>query len=219
MENGQQWQGKLCYAYGTSLTSQTWGKYIPWLERLSGLAIVNHGLPAQGLTNLGGCSTGKTKEAIMNLDDGKQQADLILLEVGANEGGPYGEIFDTGDDTFCGCLNQSLRYLLQNTAAQIVVIPSTVLRDAPEDCQYYYNYLLKTEEVCKINRVWFLGHADGMGQARLKDNDRFIWDNVHQTDLGGYNRAVSVWSMLKHVPLFNAEIPQQLDTLEGGGQL
>ncbi len=74
-----------------------------------------------------------------------------------------GEIFDTGDDTFCGCMNQSLRYLLQNTDAQIVVIPSTVLKDAPEDCQYYYNFLLKAEEVCKINRVWFLGHADGLG--------------------------------------------------------
>ena len=54
MEQGQHWKGKLCYAYGTSLTSATWGNYIPWLAKLSGLQIVNKGIPAEGITNLGG---------------------------------------------------------------------------------------------------------------------------------------------------------------------
>lgn len=62
MEWGRQWQGKCCYAYGTSLTSATWGNYIPWLAELSGLNIISRGIPAEGITNLGGCSTGKIKE-------------------------------------------------------------------------------------------------------------------------------------------------------------
>lgn len=210
MEWGQQWQGKRCYAYGTSLTSETWGNYIPWLAQLSGLEIVTRGIPAEGITNLGGCSTGKVKEAILTLEDGKAAADLILLEVGANDNGPVGDLFDTGDDTFSGCLNQCLGYLLKNTDAQIAVIPSTVITDAPETAKHYYHLLLQAEAVCKINRVYFLGHADGLGQARISKDPRFVWDNVHQTPLGGYNRALSLWSRLKDVPCFFPNLPDDL---------
>lgn len=215
MDNGQQWHGKSCYAYGTSLTSATWGNFIPWLAQLSGLKIVNCGIPAEGITNLGGCSTGKIKDAICSLEDGKTEADLILLEVGANDNGPIGDLFDTGDDTFSGCLNQCLRYLLQNTDAQIVVIPSTIPTAPPETKKDYYQLLLQAEAVCKINRVYFLGHADGLGQARISRDARFVWDTIHQTPLGGYNRALSVWSQLKNVPLFWSALPASLKLPEG----
>lgn len=215
MEWGQQWQGKCCYAYGTSLTSATWGNYIPWLAELSGLNIINRGIPAEGITNLGGCSTGKVKDAILSLEDGKAAADLILLEVGANDNVPVGDLFDTGDDTFSGCLNQCLRYLLEKTDAQIVVIPSTVPTDPPEKLKYYYQLLLQAEAVCKINRVYFFGHADGLGQARICKGTRFVWDNVHQTPLGGYNRALSIWSQLKNVPLFIPKFPDACVFPEG----
>ena len=207
MAEKSHWAGKLCYAYGTSLTSESWGKYIPFLQQLSEMKIVNLGIPAQGLTNLGGCSTGQTKAAVMNLQDGKEQADLILLEVGANEGGEIGDIFDLGDDTFCGCLNQCLRYLLQYTCAQIAVIPSVVPIAPPWERKDYYQRLLKTEEVCKINRVHFLGFANGLGQARIFEGQRFVWDNIHQTELGGKIWAQSIWSVLKNTPLFCSDIP------------
>ena len=215
MEEGKHWNGKCCYAYGTSLTSATWGNFIPWLTQLSGLRIVNRGIPAEGITNLGGCSTGKVKDAICSQEDGKATADLILLEVGANDAGPVGDLFDTGDDTFSGCLNQCLRYLLENTDAQIVVIPSTIPTASPENKKYYYQLLLQAEAVCKINRVYFFGHADGLGQARICKNTRFVWDNVHQTPIGGYNRALAIWSQLKNVPLFWSELPDTVELPEG----
>lgn len=210
MEQNTHWNGKLCYAYGTSLTSVTMGKMIPWLAQLSGLKIVNKGLPGEGITHLGGHSTGKVKEAILCVDDGKTEADLILLEVGANEGGAIGDIFDIGNDSFCGCLNQCLRYLLQHTNAQIVVYPSTIPTSAPETRKDYYQRLLCAEAVSKINRVYFLGHADGLGQSRISKDDRFVSDQIHQTLLGGYNRALSIWYQLQQVPLFVPELPKDL---------
>ena len=58
----------------------------------------------------------------MNSDDGKENADLITLEVLPNEGERLGSIYDTDDESFCGCFNQCIRYLQENTRAQIVVI-------------------------------------------------------------------------------------------------
>lgn len=204
---GIHWKGKKCYAYGTSLTSISQGKYIPYLAQLSGLEIVNRGIPGGGITNLGGYSKGQVKHEIMNLYDGKAEADLILFEVGANEGGELGNLFDADDMTFCGCLNQCLRYLLQHTDAQIAVIPSSVAQETKE---IYYQRLFKLEEVCKMNRVYFLGHADGLGQYRIAKDHRFVVDHIHQTEIGGYNRALAIWSQLKHVPLLYTELDPSL---------
>ena len=44
------WNGKLWYAYGTSMTSIQQGEYVPVVEKLSGLRVVNYGIP-------GGCLT------------------------------------------------------------------------------------------------------------------------------------------------------------------
>jgi len=46
MEN--HWKGKLWYAYGTSMTSIEHGEYMPVVEKLSGMNVVNKGIP-------GGC--------------------------------------------------------------------------------------------------------------------------------------------------------------------
>ena len=39
------WNGKLWHAYGTSMTSTSWGKYVPVVQELSGMTVVNHGIP------------------------------------------------------------------------------------------------------------------------------------------------------------------------------
>ena len=39
------WKGKLWYAYGTSMTSIAQGKFVPVVEKLSGLTVVNKGIP------------------------------------------------------------------------------------------------------------------------------------------------------------------------------
>ena len=107
------WNGKLWYAYGTSMTSIKQGKYVPVVEKLSGLRVVNLGIPGGCLTP-DGYGKGNGKRAVMTLEDGKQDADLITLEVLPNEGKIVGDIYDTDDVSFCGCLNQCLRYLQEN---------------------------------------------------------------------------------------------------------
>ena len=180
---------------------------VPYLKELSGMDAVNLGIPGGGLTNLGGYSKGQVKAAIMNLDDGKNTADLITLEVGANEGGAHGYKYDLGDDTFCGCLNQCIRYLQENTDAQIVVFPSVATINEPSTMPQYYERVEKIREVCEINRVYFIAPNSGLGYARIKNNKKYVKDNIHQTKLGGYNFAHSIWASLKNIPLWYSELP------------
>lgn len=203
------WNGKLWYAYGTSITSVTYGKYAQYLEKISGMKLHNCGIPGGGITNLGGCSKGEVKAAIMSLEDGKAEADLITLEVGANEGSVHGDKYDIGDDTFCGCLNQCIRYLQQNTNAQIVVFPSVATKSEPSTAKHYHERVEKIREVCEINRVYYLGVGSGLGYARISNDTTYTRDNIHQTDLGGYNYARFIWSGLKNVPVWYTEIPEE----------
>ena len=76
--------------------------------------LVNRGIPGGCLTP-DGHGKGNNKRAVMDPDDGKMQADLITLEVLPNEGAKVGNIYDTDDESFCGCLNQCLRFLQENT--------------------------------------------------------------------------------------------------------
>ena len=203
------WNGKLWNAYGTSITSVKQGKYVPYLEKISGMKVVNHGIPGGGITNLGGYSKGQVKSAIMTLDDGKAEADLITLEVGANEGGANGYKYDLDDTTFSGCLNQCLRYLLENTSAQIVVFPSVASTTDPNIAKQYYERVERIRECCEMNRVYFLGTGSGIAYSRLAKDKTYVLDNIHQTDLGGYNFARFIWSGLKNIPLWYTEIPEE----------
>ena len=110
-----QWKGKLWYAYGTSMTSVEQGKFVPVVEKLSGLTVVNKGIPGGCLTP-DGYGKGNVKTAVLDPDDGKKDADLITLEVLPNEGAKVGDIYDTDDESFCGCFNQCLRFLLRRRA-------------------------------------------------------------------------------------------------------
>ena len=203
------WNGKRWNAYGSSITSIKQGTYVPYLEKISGMKVTNLGIPGGGVTNLGGYSKGQVKRAIMTLDDGKAEADLITLEVGANEGGPHGYKYDMDDTTYCGCLNQCLRYLLENTNAQIVVLSSVATINDPVEMKYYYERVEKTREVCELNRVYFLGSQSGISFARISKDKTYVKDNIHQTDLGGYNLARFIWSSLKSIPLWYTEIPEE----------
>ena len=203
------WNEKLWYAYGTSITSEKQGKYAPYLEKISGMRLANHGIPGGGITNLGGYSKGQVKAALMTLEDGKADADLITLEVGANEGGPHGYKYDLDDSTFCGCLNQCLRYLLENTRAQIVVFASVASTSDPMEAKQYYERVEKMREVCEINRVYFLGSQSGIAYSRIIKDKTYVLDNIHQTDLGGYNYARFIWASLKNIPLWYTEIPEE----------
>lgn len=203
------WNGKKWYAYGTSITSVRQGRYVPFLQNLSGMEVKNFGIPGGGITNLGGHSRAQVMGAIMTLDDGKAEADLITLEVGANEGGPLGDEYDCTDESFAGCLNLCIRYLQANTDAQIVVFPSVAGKFSPTEAKAYYERVDKIRRVCEINRVYYLGVGSGLGYARISKNDEYTVDNIHQSYLGGYNLAQFIWSKLKDIPLWYTDIPEE----------
>ena len=233
MENaqypGSQWKGKLWYAYGTSMTLDSSGRFVRYLSELSGLRVVNYGAGGRGITeNIGGYSSDAViRHRAMDLTDGKQDADLITVEVGPNDSGaPLGSIYDTGDDTFCGCLNQTIRFLQANTDAQIVVLSMTgsrwshldpnekftpARRSSPPSGEPYtwYEMACAIRDVSGVNGVYYIPVAEscGLSIARMGSDTRYVRDQIHHTDLGGYNVAQFIWSRLKDIPLWYSEMP------------
>lgn len=215
--DGGQWNGKTWYAYGTSLTNiSAEGKYAKYVQQFSGMTLINKGIS-------GGAIVNKTnvKSAIMNVTDGKTQADLITLEIGANDmSAILGDIYDMSDTTFCGALNQCIRYLQKNTNAQIVIMSSTYSRYAlgdpintydgsekwGEDQHTKLDQCIAMQKVCMLNSVYFIDiyGSSGLGNSRM--SDKYIKDNIHHTELGGYNIAKFVWSKLKNIPLWYNKI-------------
>ena len=206
------WKDKLWYAYGTSMTSIERGKFVPVVEKLSGLKVVNKGIPGGSLTP-DGYGKGNTKSAIMNLDDGKENADLITIDVLPNEGSVVGDIYDTDDESFCGCFNQCLRYLQENTKAQIVVIIMIGGNNNPPEQETetrkitQFEFAQKIEQVAKLNSVPVINVfcESGFGYARVKNRDYQV-DHIHLNELGGLNIGNFVWSKLKDIPLWETEI-------------
>ena len=206
------WNGKLWYAYGTSMTSIRQGEYVPVVENLSGMTVVNRGIPGGCLTP-DGHGKGNTKRAVMDPDDGKMQADLITLEVLPNEGAKVGNIYDTDDESFCGCLNQCLRFLQENTKAQIVLIimigsniddPGTVVEKRGIT---QFEFAETIERVGRLNSVPVINVfcESGFGWARVKARD-YQLDNIHLNRLGGLNMGEFVWSKLKDIPLWYGQM-------------
>lgn len=206
------WNGKLWYAYGTSMTSIKQGEFVPVVEKLSGLKVVNMGIPGGSLTP-DGYGKGNTKQAIMNLEDGKEKADLITIDVLPNEGDIVGDIYDTDDESFCGCLNQCLRYLQENTKAQIVLIimigANNRLPETPVEGRgiTQFEFAQKIELVAKLNSVPVINVfcESGMGYARVKGGDYQV-DMIHLNKLGGLNMGKFVWSKLKNIPCWETEV-------------
>lgn len=205
------WNGKLWYAYGTSMTSIQRGEYVPVVEKLSGLRVVNRGISGGSLTP-DGYGKGNTKKAVMDLEDGKKEADLITLEVLPNEGAIVGDIYDTDDASFCGCLNQCLRFLQENTKAQIVLIimigSNENTPEVPKASRKItqFEFAQKIELVGKLNAVPVINVfcESGFGYARVKNRD-YQLDHIHLNKLGGLNMGNFVWSKLKDIPLWQFE--------------
>lgn len=206
-----QWNGKIWYAYGTSMTSVQMGKYVPTVAEALGLEYVNYGIPGGALTP-DGFGKGNNKRAVMNMDDGKEKADLITLEVLPNEGAVVGNIYDTDDQSFCGCFNQCIRYLQENTKAQIVVIimidRNDMTPETPEENRKITNFEFAEiiERTARLNGVPVINaFCDaGFGYARVKAREYQI-DQIHLNDLGGKNLANFVLSKLKDIPTWDAE--------------
>ena len=205
------WKGKLWYAYGTSMTSVAQGKFVPIVEKLSGMKVVNKGIGGGSLTP-DGYGKGNNKLSVMNLEDGKEKADLITLEVLPNEGATVGNIYDTDDTSFCGCFNQCIRYLQENTKAQIVVIIMIGSNDKSPEVLNEKRGITQFEFAETIARVAHLNGVPvinafceaGFGYARVKAKDYQV-DNIHLNDLGGKNMGKFIWSKLKDIPTWEAK--------------
>ncbi len=205
------WNGKTWYAYGTSMTSVLQGKYVPVVEKLSGLKVHNFGIPGGCLTP-DGYGKGNVKSAVMTLADGKEDADLITLEVLPNEGATIGSIYDTCDESFCGCFNQCIRYLQENTTAQIVVIIMIAGNDTSPDMPSLLRgvpnleFAEVIERVAKLNGVPVINvfAESGFGYGRVRKRE-YQLDNIHLNDLGGKNMGAFIWSKLKDIPLWLSE--------------
>ena len=220
---GGQWDGKIWYAYGTSLTENTVGgrgHYTDVVAQLSNLQQFNKGIGGGGITDY---SNKSVYNAVINPNDGKVNADIITLEVGANDAGaPIGTIYDETTATFCGALNLCIRALQTLTTAQIIVISSTnaayntsTSSYATPSTQYgpdnhtKYDQWKATEEVCKINSVYYvpMGEDGGLGYARLRQDydgeHLYIEDAIHYTPLGALILGKFVWERIKMISTFN----------------
>ena len=215
------WKGKKWIAYGTSITNTSdVGKYAKYLEKISGMIRTNRGFSGGGITT---ASDQTIYNAIVNSDsDGKLDADLITLECYANDGyASLGTIYDiTGNSTFAAALNTCIRYLQSKTKAQIVVLQSPPSRYHYNNPDAKYNgtetigpdnhtrsdatELMR--KICELNNVYFINWS-GLGLYRIKDNNLYVVDQIHHTELGGYIFAKGIWSYLKDIPLFETEIP------------
>ncbi|MBR3641707.1 MAG: SGNH/GDSL hydrolase family protein, partial [Oscillibacter sp.] len=162
----------------------------------------------------GGCLTpdglgrGNVLRAVFE-DDGKENADLITLEVLPNEGANVGGIYDTDETTFCGCLNRALRHLQERTQAQIVLIVMILGNDAPPEtvsptrgCTNF-EFAEKAERVGRLNGVPVINAFTdaGFGYGRVRAG-AYQKDRIHLNDLGGRIMGEFVWSRLKEIPLW-----------------
>ena len=135
---------------------------------------------------------------------------MITWEIGANEGSvadSENDLFDTSDNTFCGIFNQCIRYIMENTNAQIVVMYSPSGKTDPATVQWYHKRKEFVRKLCQINGVFFIGEPNMFGYGRMKGGAYNV-DNIHQNDLGGYNLACFMWSKLKDIPCWYDSIPE-----------
>ena len=213
------WSGKSWYAYGTSLTSAEQGKYVPYVAQLSGLIATNKGVPGGALVY-----NRDIYNRLMDNTDGKTDADLITIEVGANDASTtLGTPLDLVNTTFCGALNVCLKNILTNCKAQVVLMDSTRSRYAvggslsdpyplDQEASGGYTYLERSEairEVAAANGIYYIpfGSGLGMGLYREQSGNLYNIDQIHNTELGGYNLAAGIWSYLKDIPLWYTAIP------------
>jgi len=205
------WNGKTWYAYGTSMTSIECGRYATVVRDHGGFNLVNKGIPGGCLTP-DGFGKGNVKRAVMTLEDGKGDADLITLEVLPNESGNIGDIYDTDDNSFCGCFNQCIRYLQENTDAQIVVIIMIGTNEIPPEGHYdgkpitEFEFAEKIERCARLNSVPVINvfSESGLGYGRVRSG-KYQPDNIHLNDRGGRIVGNYIWSKLKDIPLWDKD--------------
>ena len=206
------WYGKSWYAYGTSETNiNAEGQYAKFVQKLSGMVLTNKGISGGAIS---GTPNSNIKNAVFDDTDGKDTADIITLECLANDlGATFGEVTDTGNDTFLGNLAQCIVHLQQVTTATIVVMISTLPRydlrkpnvTFPPTKTYHgltqADMADKMRKMCEMYGVYFINPNIALGFYRM--TDEYIKDNIHHTELGGLVYGKYIWSKIENLPTFD----------------
>ena len=220
------WYGKNWVALGTSLTSEAQGKYVAPLVERSGLNVTNLGIP-------GGTAIDNILESAQNAD--LSQADLITVEFGVNDwyaGVPLGTVFDTEpyvaesdtedgeaaeEGSFAGACYQIFKTLQKRAPNAVVVFLTEPTGQTDEkngeNCSdekknraglYQRDY---TEMAMATARYLGIPVIDAGSMSMInRYHPQYLADQIHHTDLGGQQYALSIWMALKDIPpLLKAE--------------
>ena len=214
-----QWFNKVWYAYGTSLTQESSGHYANAVAAMSGMRLTNRGIGGGALV-----ANRNIYDRLLDTTDGKNNADLITIEVGANDGSsPLGSPHSLDTNTICGALNYCLKQMFLNgVQAQIVLMASYPGRYSSSDPTdifdvthqmgggWYWEELVSAiRQIADANGFYFVPfNALGMGRTRgngLHGND-YVTDQIHPTALGGRNVAEGVWYYLRNIPTWHTSL-------------
>lgn len=72
----------------------------------------------------------------------------------------------------------------------------------------YYQIQELYRQMCNIHRIYYFDGSCGIGASRIiATGTKYTSDNIHQTQLGGYILAQSLYNFIKNVPLFYDSVP------------
>lgn len=221
------WNEKLWVALGTSLTSQEQGKYVHPLVERSGMTAFNFGVP-------GAVAGGHVLYHAQTAAE-LETADLVTVEFGVNDwfaNYPLGNVGDTTpylyslDDlawnnggaeggTFAGACYQVFSAIQSKAPGAVVVFLTdpTGQDSGGTSCQRqsvnhvglrqrdYTEMAIEVAEYMGIRVI----DAGAMSQIH-QSHPQYLADQIHHTDLGGQQYALTVWLELKNIaPLLKSE--------------
>lgn len=217
------WYGKNWIALGTSLSSEAQGTYIAPLAERSGLSVTTLGVP-------GGTAIAQVLHSAQTAD--LSQADLITVEFGVNDwfaNVPLGTVYDTvpylatieewsnegtEEGSFAGACYQIFKTLQKRAPnAVIIFLTDSTGQDEQDNCSWEkanHNGLLQrdyTEMAMLCARYSGIRVIDAGSMSMInRHHPQYLTDQIHHSELGGKQYALTVWMELKDIrPLLKAE--------------
>lgn len=211
------WYGKKWVALGTSLSSEAQGTYITPLAERSGMTVTTLGVP-------GGTATAQILHSAQTAD--LSQADLITIEFGINDwfaNIPLGTVHDTvpylatdgewsnegtEEGSFAGACYQIFKVLQKRApSAVIVFLTDSTGQEGQDNCSWEkanHNGLLQrdyTEMAMLCARSAGIRVIDAGSMSMInRHHPQYLADQIHHSELGGKQYALTVWMELKDIP-------------------
>ena len=217
------WYGKNWVALGTSISSEAQGNYITPLAERSGMNATTLGIP-------GGTAIAQVLHSAQTAD--LSQADLVTVEFGVNDwfaNVPLGTVYDTvpylatdgewsnegtEEGSFAGACYQIFKALQKRAPkAVIVFLTDSTGQEGQDNCSWEkgnYEGLLQrdyTEMAMQCARYAGIRVIDAGSMSMInRHHPQYLADQIHHSELGGKQYALTVWMELKDIqPLLMAE--------------